>query len=251
VVGLSLSEPTQKENSDSSNKKCLYCGSEIDLHASVCPVCKFHQKRWRNAMVFWDAAAGLITICSSALLFSVESSIKLYDSINWRDAINLNYLHTEIYPHISTIISNNGSGPVFVNEITIYYHKTGNIVFYINKDIQKGEFISITNLSVNTDDSKNLMYLANKDGRPSEDITERAEIWYDRRRHVACYAVFFFDQDAEDIRRMNKSYSTTNEKLVVSDAEANIVYFDVQTGRRITQIFHVLAAYMRSTDEQC
>lgn len=248
-----MPEPTQKENSDSSNKKCAYCGSEIDLHASVCPVCKFHQKRWRNAMVFWGAAAGLLTICSSALLFSVESSIKLYDYINWRDAINLNYLKTYIYPHLTAIISNTGSAPVFVNEITIYYHNTSNVVFEINKEIRKGEFISIANLPEKiVDDFKNLLgFEATKDGRPFHYVTENAAVWYDQQRRDDCYAVFFFDQDAEDIRRMNRYYSAHNLKLAVSDAEANIVYFDVQTGQRISQIFHVLAAYARSTDEKC
>ena len=38
---------------------CTYCGSEIPAGAIVCPVCKYHQVRWRNNLLFLAGLAGL------------------------------------------------------------------------------------------------------------------------------------------------------------------------------------------------
>jgi ribosomal protein L40E len=45
-----------------STKSCSYCGSEIPIRATVCPVCKYQQTRWRNNLLFVAGLAGLIAL---------------------------------------------------------------------------------------------------------------------------------------------------------------------------------------------
>src|SRR5262245_51763386 len=99
-------------------KSCSYCGSETPIRATVCPVCKYHQTRWRNNALFVAGLAGLLTFFVSGLAFTVDRLSLAYKNLVWQDRANvLNfYLAADQWDFV---IANRGDGPIFVSDIVI------------------------------------------------------------------------------------------------------------------------------------
>jgi len=226
-----MENPLNETAPETTQKKCIYCGSSIDSSAAVCPVCKYHQTWFRNAIVFWGGAAGLLTILASGILFSIDTIRNFYHATHWKDQINVHYFHTYPDNHYAIVLSNSGSGTVLVSEITVYAggQDRYNAPFYVGRTLATGEFISIPI----TDFASEYVglhggYAANADGIPPESLIKQATInWHlNGDNGVFCYAIFFITPDAEDIQRMNEFYGAQHQKLVTSPVYAKVIYFD-------------------------
>jgi hypothetical protein len=105
--------------------------------------CKFHQTRFRNTVVFWGGAAGLIAILASGVLYYVNTRSSIYHNARWLDRVNVHYFHSYSGTHSPFLLSNSGSGTVLVSEITVYSGIYYNVPFYVGKSIASGEFLSM------------------------------------------------------------------------------------------------------------
>ena len=231
-------------------KKCSYCGSIIDISASVCPVCKHTQSWLRNILLFLGSVAGLITLMASGILFSIDRAIQIYGTLYWYNELSVQYFHTYTNGHYDLILSNRGSGTVLVSEITIYYGNAFNYPFYIRKTVASGEFLTTPPLDVPSELRNFRGYANNYDGNPPKDILNKSSVDW-KIDTDKCYGIFFVNSDAEGIRRMNLAFSADGHKLITSPVEAKIIYFDGRTGRRFDQSFSAVATYMVSSEPRC
>jgi hypothetical protein len=206
----------------------------------------------RNWVIFLGAAAGLIALLVSAISFAIDRGMSLYQSAYWRDRVTVNYLHTFSSGKTSVTISNTGSGPVFLSEITIDFGIGGNASFPLAKSLSKGDFFAETVPDMDDEFVGLAGYVANTDGKPSLQMMGTANVWVKRpQQPPPCFALHFIDTDAQDIKRMNRSYGVKKLKLVTSDVIAKIIYIDASTGKRIDQPFSVVATYVVSNEQRC
>jgi len=227
-------------------KKCAYCGSRMDLYASLCPTCKSYQSVLRNWIVFAGGSVGLFTlVLSGAAFFAKTISPLLY----WSDQIHVHYFHSYNNGEYSLSLSNSSSGDVLVSEVTVYMGSTENFPFRVNAVLHPGEILTRLVKDEGTQYASLTGYFANIDGTPSAYILKNSSVeWNTRDR---CYAIFFINSDAEDIVRMNQAYAVLGRKLATYPAYAKVVYFDGWTGRRFDQEFPAVATFLRSIDPRC
>lgn len=240
---------TQTEAPADPTKRCVHCASVIALGASVCPICKLYQARYRNWLVFGATGAGFITLLASGILFSIDKIIYIYNEWNWSTKVYVEYFHSFTHNHHAITLLNSGSGPVLVREITIYYGPAYNSHFPINKTIAKGDFLSIP-VSDKPSEYRGLTrYARNKDGNPSKEMFEGGTADWEYGKQ--CYAIFFIDAESEDINRMDRAYAAEHNKLITTKVDARVIYFDQKTGERFNQPFSAVATYLLSDDPGC
>jgi hypothetical protein len=232
---------------DSGQKKCRYCASLIDSSASVCPTCRYRQCRVLNWIVFWGSAAGLIALIVSGIVYSVTTARPLFW---WSDRVNVHYFHTFSNGHYALSLSNSGSGPILVSEVTAYIGAIENYPFHVDKTVDAGAFLTIAVKDL----QKEFVglsggYLANTDGRaPASVVSDASMQWNDFGK---CYAIFLINSGAEDIGRMNQAFAALNKKLVTYPADVKVVFFDAWTGKKFDQSFPVVATFVQSSDSKC
>jgi hypothetical protein len=231
----------------SGAKKCRYCASVIDLSASVCPTCRYRQSRVLNWIVFCSGAAGLIALVVSGIVYSVTTVRPFY---SWSDRVIVHYFHTFSNGHYALSLSNSGSGPILVSEVTAYVGATENYPFHVDKTVDAGAFLTVTV----RDSQKEFVglsggYPANADGRaPASVVSDASMQWNDIGK---CYAIFLINSGAEDIGRMNQAFAAVHKKLVTYPADVKVVFFDAWTGKKFDQSFPVVATFVLSSDPKC
>ena len=229
-------------------KRCAYCNSLMDVSASVCPICRYHQSRIRNVILLCAAATGLASLVVSSLAFSMP---KVYYLLFWSDKLNVQYFHTFTNGHYDLMLSNSGSGTVLVGEITVNYGDANNYPFYVGKSVSSGEFLTTPVLDTSSElRSFEGGYVSNSDGNQTAPMKANSTVDWSVGGNK-CYALFFINSEAEDIRRMNRAYATVQRRLVTESVDAKIVYFDAKSGKRFDQPFPAVATYVLSSEPRC
>ena len=103
-------EPQPKQ----AMKACVECKSQIRADASLCSVCKSHQRDWQNWLQYFAGVATLITL-------SVSASFWLYQKIRstyfYRENVGVVACNTLLR---TVVIANRGDRDVFVTRLQLW-----------------------------------------------------------------------------------------------------------------------------------
>jgi hypothetical protein len=230
-------------------KNCHYCGSEIAESAVICPACKYHQSTWRNLVLFFAGITGFITLMVSGFTFIADRATELYKNMTWKDDVRVVSLTTALSPNFSVVISNVGSGPVFVSDIVVHW-RGGNSSLHINERINAGEFLKFHDIALPGKPNYNA-FVHSLSGVPSQGVLNDAARDEEGEPNKRCFLVVYFLPDSNDIERMNKFYSAHGRKLAVDQASARISFFSLHSRAKIQTDLPVSVTFVRSSADRC
>lgn len=230
-------------------KTCRYCGSEIAASAKICPTCRYYQSSWRNLIVFCAGITGFITLVISGFAFIADRTSDFYKNWTWKDDAHVVSLTTGLSPNFSLVVSNTGSGPIFVSDIIINWQR-GNSSLNVNQRIGAGEFLRVGDAAIPGAPDYNA-FVYSRSGRPSQDVVNNAAIDEVNTPNKHCFLLVYFLPDSGDIERMSKFYSDNGQKLATEQATGRIVFFSLGSKAKIRSEFPVTATFVRSSADRC
>jgi predicted nucleic acid-binding Zn ribbon protein len=178
-----------------TTKACIYCGSEIPALATICSVCKYHQRRWRNNLIFVGGLGRLLTLIISALTFTVDRATQTYTNLVWKDRINVIDLRwIDRSPHI--VLANNGDGPIFVSDVLLITHQGARSISRINKLIASNEIIVHEPKEEQRIWNQNPLWVENASGTPSQEILDDVGQFLHEEFGKLCFTRGFFNQES-------------------------------------------------------
>src|SRR5713101_1352007 len=95
--------------------RCVACQSDLREAATVCPVCKSHQTRWKNRLQYAAGVVGVFTVLASLLVYIVTSLPSLRRTLWWRDDVRVLGFNS----NQDLVFANAGDGDVFVSHATL------------------------------------------------------------------------------------------------------------------------------------
>jgi hypothetical protein len=228
---------------------CRYCGSEIAASAKICPTCKYFQSPTRNLIVFYAGITGFITLLISGFAFIADRTTDFYRNLTWKDDVRVLSLVTGLYPNFSVVVSNIGSGPVFVSDIVLNW-RGGNASLYINERINAGDVFALKgNVVLPERDYDAFVY--SRSGQPSQQVLEEAQFDHETRLDKHCFLTIYSLPDSGDIARMNDYYGKNGNKLVVESAAAKIRFFSLHSKAQVQVPFSAAVTFLRSSASRC
>jgi hypothetical protein len=99
--------------SPKSSNLCVACKQEIAAGASLCPVCKSYQRRWKNSVQYFAGIVALLSLSVSAVIWV---STKVYSEFFSRSNLHL----IECNSLKSAVIVNSGDAEVFISHIILF-----------------------------------------------------------------------------------------------------------------------------------
>src|SRR6266436_88873 len=234
-----------------TTKTCIYCGSEIPAHAAICSVCKYHQRRWRNNLIFLGGLGGLLTLVISALTFTVERAVQTYKNLVWEDRINLVDLRwIDSSPHL--VLANDGDGPIFVSDIILLTLQGGRYIHEINKTVVPNEILVLEPKEEERIWKQNPRWVANESGTPSREILDDAEqLEHEGFGDRFCFTRGFFNEDSSTLAMVRQSYRETGRRVVSETATIHVGYVSSHSRKRMKEEFPIIAAYFKSYAPKC
>lgn len=117
---------------------CVACKSELMVGATLCPVCKSYQSRWKRVLYHIAAIGGLVTVVISLLTYMAVTFPTIWKTITWKDSVEIIAFNTD--KHL--VVQNVGEGDVFVSYMSF---KSGHLGFsrveHVNKIIKERSFL--------------------------------------------------------------------------------------------------------------
>jgi hypothetical protein len=232
-----------------NEKSCSYCGSQIPAGATVCSVCKYHQNRWRNNLLFAAGLAGLVGLFGSALTFTIGTSLQLYKSLKWTDRATVLKLRS-VGLFTELVIANSGDGPIFITDVDVGYRGT-KLATPMQKALAINEIATIRD----GDDSflkegTNTVF-QNKTGIPSQDVLDSWRTGPDGFGHKFCFLVSYHSENDPVLVSMRKAPPDPTYKFVTEPAEAYVRYFSPLSGKRLEETVAVTAVFVISKSADC
>lgn len=90
--------------------ECVACKQDIPIGASICSICKSHQRPWKNSLQFISGMAAMIVLTVSAITWLWGNARTAF----WyRDDVRLLSANTLA----SAVVANRGDGEVFVSHL--------------------------------------------------------------------------------------------------------------------------------------
>jgi hypothetical protein len=125
-----------------AEEECPSCGRPMSVRARMCPTCRSYRQQWKNWLLYYGSAAGVIAIVISALTFVSDAGPRVWASIFGRDAVETVYFE---YPGKSAFL-NTGAREVVINSVSLDWparHIELRIDLSIGKLIKPGEVIFV------------------------------------------------------------------------------------------------------------
>lgn len=230
-------------------KSCSYCGSEIPIRATVCPVCKYQQTRWRNNLLFVAGLAGLITLFVSGLAFTVDRLSLAYKNLVWQDRINVLQFHA-VAQQFNYVIANSGDGPIFVSEIEISSGADSGLwfayskLFSISKPLDPNAFVV-----GEKGDRPHGFVVANESGTLSPEMSISTTHDLDGWGTKFCYLLALHNENSPQLIMNQHFYAAEHGLKVVSlRILGHVGFFSPHSNMRIEQKFAVTGVLLRHPD---
>jgi hypothetical protein len=209
--------------------ECTSCRSPIRTGASICPVCKAHQARWRNTTTYLAGITGLGALIASATTYIFTSVVELRKQAAWKDDVTV--IH---FSSIDTVlIANSGFGEIFVTHVEVYFGDGANRRYEVNSAIHAGQFVSAkmqNKMDPPMDDRWGYVSIADTE---TKDI---GGYLFSRRE---CATSIFLSRTHPDLDRMKDHYDRIGKRLLMSDANAFVFFASGKSGYVIRKNFPV------------
>lgn len=234
-----------------TKKSCIYCGSKIPTRAPVCSVCKYHQRRWRNNLLFLAGLGGLLTLVVSALTFTVDRGAQVYRNLFWQDRVNLIDLRwIDRSPHI--VLANNGDGPIFVSHIVLLTHRKGRHLHHINKLIAPNEISVVEPKDKERIWEQSPKWVGNESGTPTPGIlAEVGELRQEGFGEQFCFTTGFFNENSSSLMMVRQHYREAGIRVVSEPAALHVSFFGSHSRHRMDEEFPIVSAYFMSQEPKC
>jgi hypothetical protein len=100
---------------------CVACKSNILVGASVCPICKSYQSRWKNELYYYSRIAGIIIVVISLVAYMTSTWPEIKRTLFWQDSVDI----TAFDSKNKIVLYNSGDGKVFVSHVSLRSEKLG------------------------------------------------------------------------------------------------------------------------------
>jgi hypothetical protein len=231
--------------------QCIYCRSQIDSKALLCPVCRSYQSGWRNSMVYLAGLAGLLGLLGTAGVFVASKIPDLYKMMAWTDTVRVWDFESGLYPIFGAKISNVGDGPVLLSKILVRYGKGGNAEYELGRTLQPNETMVVQRQIEEVSEYDG--YLATKSGQPTKILDDNSNITRldEGFSSRPCFASMLYHKNALALIRMDEAYGQGGTKLVKAEAQAYIIYISLHHSREERVEFPVVMTFNHSTRPGC
>jgi hypothetical protein len=244
--------PPEADDPAEAERMCRYCGSAIATQATICPTCRSYQSPWRNTVLFLAGVAGFFALIGSSAAFIWNQIDTAYRNVQWEDKVTVLYFSAKAHPDFEIVMSNVGSGTVFVSDLQVFYWR-GNTVFRIDKAIEPGT-ISASEVAGDDGADRYRGILASPTGKATSAILEDSDIVPILRigdGSDACFHLNLYSNDASDLERMDNFYKANGLRLVTEPVQAVLSYYSVESNSRISDRYSLTATFAASASEDC
>jgi len=218
----------------------------MTVAATLCPVCKSYQGRWRNLIPYLASATGLFALVASAIAFVISQFSELTKSYYWTDKAEIVFFSSVDFPAFNVLVANNGDGPIFVTELLLRYGDGGNAAYHVNAKIEKNDFFS--NKATLGHPAEYGDYINNSTGIASDQVLRNSDI---ATQWKPCFLAIVYSANASDIVRMNETFALFKRKLISQPADLRLFFYGTQ--RREGKEVHVPAVltFKRRSEDRC
>ena len=125
-----------------AEEECPSCGRPMSVRARLCPTCRSYRQQWKNWLLYYGSATGVIAIVISAVTFVSDAGPRVWASIFGRDSIETVYFE---YPGNSAFL-NTGARDVVITSVSLDWrarHIERRIDLRIGKLVKPGEVLFI------------------------------------------------------------------------------------------------------------
>ena len=123
---------------EDDNKSCRYCGGQIVIGTTVCPICHRHQSAFRNALPVLVSTVAILAFLTSPFTYIGTEVYKWYQSLTTGDRLWV----SSFLEHGKATIHNVGYRPLFVVRVEIEDRSFGRSMLYdVYKRVREGEVI--------------------------------------------------------------------------------------------------------------
>jgi len=217
--------------------QCVACKSEIFAGASICPICKSYQSRWKRIVYYCATIAGLITVVFSLLTYMLSTLPEVYKRFFWRDLVEV----TAFDSKGKITIHNSGDGKVFVSHLSLRSEKLGySQALKINKTVESKSF------------------LVEDFGKPNEDMSQwgTGPLSEDQWRKVLsmggrdrdCFRWRFFYIDDPFYQTIKSFFGNDFHSL---PCDATLIFHSGLDGHRISRTITIYAVPFWKRTEAC
>jgi hypothetical protein len=207
-----------------ADEECPSCGRPMSVRAGLCPTCRSYRQRWKNWLLFYGSAAGVIAIIISAVTFVSDAGPRVWASIFGRDVIEPVYFE---YPGNSAFL-NAGAGDFVIVSVSLDLSAQP-IELPIAKLVRPGEvmFIDIPSQYEEPKDINGATWVRGE--APSSLISEALDIGKPQR----CTVFHVFNAEHPFLKNMNTLDQEQELAVKAASASLNIYHISTKTSDRI------------------
>ena len=228
-----LTEPTAPPE-----RTCIACQSPLARRATVCPICKSWQSRWRNALVFLGGSAGFLAILATAITYITNT---IYTALSQREDAQVLQLQ---YPGYQ-IFDNSGTIPIMLSHFELYWRGQ-------NKPIIIGAQLEPKQMYYHADALDDLRksfpsaaYVANASGDGTPLLPKSSA------DANSCYMLVFFSDNAPEIGQLNSFFAPGKVRLATVSLNAALYYYSTNDAMLHSRPFRAVAAFYDLKKKEC
>lgn len=231
------------EPAESPERTCIACGSPIAARASVCPVCKSWQSRWKNYLVLFGGSAGVLALLATAGTYIGNT---IYTAASQRhDALVLQLQ----YPGYQ-VFDNSGTVPILLSHLDLRWRDGGRAIYGIGQQLPPQQMYYKTDHLV---EKLKACYpsaglFANRSGDGTALLSEASPFPYTDKR----YSLMFFSKNSPELTYLESYFAQGKKKLVEATInEAYVYYYSNNNTDLHRREFPAVAAFLELKKKEC
>lgn len=221
-----------------TERRCIACQSSLAIGASVCPVCKSWQSRWRNALVFLGGSAGFLAILATAITYVTNTIYTAWSQREDAQVLQLQYPGYQIF-------DNSGTIPIMLSHFELYWHGQNTPVIIGTQLEAKQMYYHADALDTLRKSFPAAAYVANASGDGSSLLSKASP------DTNSCYMLVFFSDNAPEIGQLNTFFAPGKVKLATVKLDAALYYYSTKDATLHSRPFHAVAAFYDLKKKEC
>jgi hypothetical protein len=213
----------------------------MSAQATICPICKSWQSRWKNYLVFLGGSAGVLVLIVTAATYIASTA---YVAISEKDDAEVLQLQ---YPGYQ-VFANSGTVPVLLSHLELYWRGG-------STTIALGQQLAPQQMYYKTDDLGKLKaaypsatLVANVSGDGTALLSQASPFPYMNK----CYSMVFFSTRAPEMLELQTFFSPGNVKLATAKlGAAYLFYYATNNVALRSKQFSAVAAFLDLKKKEC
>jgi hypothetical protein len=221
-----------------TERRCIACQSSLATGASVCPVCKSWQSRWRNALVFLGGSAGFLAILATAITYVTNTIYTAWSQREDAQVLQLQYPGYQIFDNAGTI-------PIMLSHFELYWRGQNTPVIIGVQLEPKQMYYHADALESLRKSFPSAAYVANASGDGTAFLSKSSP------DTNTCYMLVFFSNNAPEIGQLNTFFAPGKVKLATVKLDAALYYYSTNDAALHSRPFQAVAAFYDLKKKNC